>query len=114
MLQVDQYPLPDRSELLASLAKGQHFSKLDLTLAYQQILLDDDSAKSVTLSTHKDCTNADGYRLELHPAPAIFQRTMDTILQVISKMVCYLDDMLVPGKSEAVHLQHLKEVLRRL
>ena len=59
MLQVDQYPLPNLNELMASLAGGKHFTKLDLTAAYQQMVLDDESTKLVTLNTHKglyECT----------------------------------------------------------
>ena len=36
------------------------------------------------------------------------------ILQGIPHVVCYLDDILITGESEAQHLQHLEEVLRRL
>ena len=37
---------------------------------------------------------------------------MDTILQGILYVVCYIDDILVTGTSEADHLEHLEEVLR--
>ena len=59
MLQVDHYPLPNPNELMASLTGGKHFTKLDLTAAYQQMLLDDESTKLVTLNTCKGgCMNA--------------------------------------------------------
>ena len=34
VLHVNQYPLPNPKELMATLAGGKHFMKLDLTLAY--------------------------------------------------------------------------------
>ena len=37
-LRVDQYPLPKPSDLMASLASGMRFTKLDLTSAYQQMM----------------------------------------------------------------------------
>ena len=49
---LDKYPLP-RINLLASLAGGKSFSKLDLAQAYLQILLEDDSKKYTTINTHK-------------------------------------------------------------
>ena len=52
-LQVDQYPLPNPTELMASLTGGKQFTKLDLTSAYQQMLLDSESAKLVTINTHQ-------------------------------------------------------------
>ena len=47
-------------------------------------------------------------------APAVFQRIMDTILQGIPSVICYLDDILITGRNKAEHLLNLEEVLRRL
>jgi len=47
-------------------------------------------------------------------APAIFQRVMDSILQGIPKVLCYLDDILVTGATDAEHLNNLERVLQRL
>lgn len=52
-LDVDRYPLPKPDELFASPAKGQKFSKLDLSQAYQQLLLDKESKKYTTINTHQ-------------------------------------------------------------
>ena len=35
---------------------------------------------------------------------------MDVILQGIPQVCCYIDDILVTGKDDASHLQHLQEV----
>ena len=42
-LDIDQYPLPNPKEIFASLAGGQKFTKLDLSQAYQQLLLEESS-----------------------------------------------------------------------
>ena len=58
-MQVDQYLLRDPSELMASPAGGRQFTKLDLVSAYQQMLLNDDSAKLANINLHKglyECT----------------------------------------------------------
>ena len=39
---------------------------------------------------------------------------MDTILQGMDSVICYLDDILVSGKSEAEHLDNLRKVLQKL
>ena len=44
----------------------------------------------------------------------MFQKVMDTILQSIPGVICYLDDILVSGRDEADHLNHLAAVLERL
>ena len=50
---VDQYPLPNAEDLFATLAGGQTFSKIDLSHAYQQVELDEESQKYLTINTHK-------------------------------------------------------------
>ena len=50
---LDQYPIPRIEELFASLAGGKAFTKLDLSHAYLQILLDVESCRYVTINTHK-------------------------------------------------------------
>ena len=51
-LEVKQYPLPRPEELFASLQGGKHFTKLDLRNVYQQVELDENSRKYVTIYTH--------------------------------------------------------------
>ena len=46
--------------------------------------------------------------------PAIFQKTMDTILQGIPNVLCYIDDILVTGTDDDSPLQNLSIVLDRL
>lgn len=52
-LDVDQYPFPKPEDLFATLAGGNNFSKLDLSQAYQQLPLDAESTKYVTVNTHR-------------------------------------------------------------
>ena len=48
------------------------------------------------------------------PAPAVFQKMMDTILQGMTKVICYIDDVLVTGSNDQEHLANLAEVLKRM
>ena len=114
VLVVDKYPLPKPDDLMAQLAGGQKFSKLDLSQAYQQILLDDDSRKFVTINTHLGLFQYTRVPFGIASAPALFQKTMDTLLQGVPNTLCYLDDILITGKTDAKHLQNLSEVLKRL
>ena len=50
-LEVNQHLLPKSDELFAALS-GVKFSKIDLTQAYQQMVLDKDSRVYVTINTH--------------------------------------------------------------
>ena len=39
---------------------------------------------------------------------------MDSILQGIDGVACYIDDIIITGKTDEEHLEHLEEVLRHL
>ena len=43
-------------------------------------------------------------RCGIASAPALFQRTIETIFQGIPRIVCYLDDILIIGEDDAEHL----------
>ena len=95
VLDVNQYPLPRPEDLFA----GKFFSTLDLSHAYIQILLDDDARQ------HRGLYQYSRLPFAVASAPSIFQRTMDTILQGMDGVICYLDDILVSGKTEKDHLK---------
>ena len=97
---VDQHPLPKPEELFSSLSGGQKFSKIDLSHAYQQMVLEEDSRKYVVINTHKGLYRYTRLLFGIASAPAVFQRTMDTILQGIPNVLCYLDNILITGLSE--------------
>ena len=42
---LDNYPIPKAEDLFATLSGGDKFSKLDMSQAYQQIPLEDQSKK---------------------------------------------------------------------
>ena len=113
-LEVHQYPLPKPDDLFASLARGKHFTKIDLTQAYQQMALDNLSRQLVTINTHKGLYRYTRLPFGVASAPTIFQKTMDTVLQDLPKVICYLDDILVTGSTEEEHLTNVEKVLERL
>lgn len=113
-LQVDQYPLPKPTDLMTCLTGGQQFSQLDLSSAYQQIALDDESAGLVTINTHQGLYEYTRLPFGVASAPAIFQKAMDGMLQGIPHCICYLDDILVTGRTAEEHRQNLEMVLSRL
>ena len=70
---MDTYPLPRIEDLLALLAGGISFSKLDLAHAYQQIKLEEESRKYVTINTHKGLFQYTRLPFGVASAPAVFQ-----------------------------------------
>ena len=108
------YPLPRIEDLFASLKGGQEFTKLDVAHAYLQILLAEASQKYVTINTHRGLFKYTRLPFGVSAAPAIFQRTMESILQGIPGVAVYIDDILVTGRSREDHLSTLDTVLGRL
>jgi len=113
-LQIDKYPLPRPTDLFTCLTGGKVFTKLDLTAAYQQMLLDETSSKLVTINTTKGLFRYTRLPFGVASAPAVFQKTMETILQGMPRVICYLDDILITGRTETEHAKNLEEVLCRL
>ena len=111
---VDVYPLPNVEEMFAVMSGGANFTKLDLTNAYQQMELDEKSRDLVTINTHQGLYQYIRLPFGIFSAPAVFQRTMDTILQGLDKVVCYIDDILLIGVDDDDHLRTLEVVLHRL
>ena len=114
ILQAQQYPLPRIEDIFAHLAGGKKFSKIDLRQAYHQIELEEASKKYLTINTSMGLFQYNRLVFGITSAPAIWQRTMDQILEGTSGVSCILDDMIVTGESDAEHLANLEEVLQRL
>ena len=109
VLEVDQHPLPNPEELFVTLSGGEKYTKLDLSRAYQQIQLDEDSREFVTINTHKGL-----YRPTRARRQFFSQKLPEQVLQGIPMVVCRVDDILVSGKNDQDHLDHLNEVSKRL
>ena len=114
VLSIEQYPLSKPEEIFATLAGGKCFSKLDLSQTYLLVLVDEDSCPYVTVNTHQGLYRYTRLPFGVASAPALFQRLMDTMLQGIPGVTCYIDDILVSGKDEDQLWQSLEEVFRRL
>ena len=70
--QVDTYPLSLVQDILASLANGKSFMKLDLVHMYQQLPLNTDSRQYTTINTHRGLSRYMHLPFSVAAAPAIF------------------------------------------
>ena len=113
-VQLDRYPIPRVEDLFAKLQGGQSFTKLDLSQAYQQLELDEDSKKLVVINTHRGLFRYNRLPFGISSAPGIFQRVMEQLLKDIPSVVVYLDDILITGRTDAEHLATLDRVLDQL
>nr|XP_039270990.1 uncharacterized protein K02A2.6-like [Styela clava] len=97
VLCVDQYPLHTIDDLFTSLAGGQKFSKIDLKQAYLQMEVEEESKELLTVNTHKGLYRFNRLPFGIASAPAIWQRTIEQILNGVPRSKCILDDMLTTG-----------------
>ena len=110
---LDKYPLP-KLIIVCSGSRWNILSKLDLSQAYQQVPLAEKSHKCVVINTHCDLFCYNRMPFGVSSTLGIFQCIMEDLLKDIPRVVVYLENILISGKSKGEHLATLEEVLQRL
>ncbi|KAL0879382.1 hypothetical protein ABMA27_003143 [Loxostege sticticalis] len=113
-LLVEKYPLPTVNELFSKLHGARVFSKIDLSMAYNQCVLDDESQALTCINTHRGLYKYTRLVFGLASAPAIFQRVMENVLSGLEGVLCMLDDVCIFSFDEKSHLNRLNAVFKRL
>lgn len=114
-LEIEHYPLPRIDDLLTGLCDSSIYCVLDLTGAYEQVAVSEESQKYLTINTHKGLFRFRRLCFGVASAPSIFQSIMDRILLLwLPKVKCYMDDILVGGSDYDECKRNLVEVLERL
>ena len=101
-------------DLFASLARGKHFTKLDLSHAYHQLQLNEEAQKLMVISTHKGLFAYKRLQYGLNSAAGIFQRAMENVFKGIPHIAIYLDDILITAPTLEEHFRILELVLNRV
>lgn len=113
-LQDHEYPIPTPEDIFASLSGCKWFSQVDLSDAYMQIPVDQQSAELLTLSTIKGLYSFNRLCPGVKPAAGIFQQAMETILAGVQYVIVYFDDILIATPTISTHIATVREVLKRL
>lgn len=109
-----KYPSPRKEEIFASLEGSTIFSKLDLSNAYNQLTLDENSQKLCTWSTHIGTFKMKRMPYGVKPAAAIFQKKIENLLKDIPNVTNYIDEIIVGGETVKEHVEILGRVLQKL
>ena len=104
------YPLPNPEEVFNKLNGGKVFSKIDLSQAYLQILVEENSSKLLCINTHRGLYKFDGLVFGIKVAPAIFRE----VLSGFDFTFAYLDDIVINSKAKELHRKHLNEVFAQI
>lgn len=110
------YPLPRIQECLDQIGHAKRISKLDLTLGFHQLRLDESSIPKTAFNTRQGKFEYLVMPFGLTNAPATFQTLMNTVLQEYLDrfVVVYLDDLVIYSQSKEEHEKHLELVLTKL
>uniref|UniRef100_H3AHV8 ribonuclease H n=1 Tax=Latimeria chalumnae TaxID=7897 RepID=H3AHV8_LATCH len=81
---IGHYSLSWIEDLLSSPARGQYFSRLDLSNYYFQMSVDDSSRKYQTISTQKGLYQYNSLPLRITSAPVLLQWAMNQLLKGVS------------------------------
>ena len=111
---LDAYPLPKVDELLQHWQEARCFLSWTLHQGYLQLVLEDNSKQFTAINTHCGLFQYNRLPFGVSSAPGIFQRAMDNLLQGMTHVATYMDDILVTAASEQEHLQNLDTVLQKL
>ena len=76
--------------------------------------VEEESQEYLTINTHQGLYRYNRLVFGITSAPAIWQRSMDQILEGVEGTSYILDDMIITGKDDKEHLENLEEVLKRL
>ena len=108
------YPLPSPNEVFTKMSGGKTFSKIDLSDAYLQIPVEEESSKLLCINTHRGLYKFERLAFGIKVAPAIFQQVMDTMLGGLDFSIAYLDDILIKSQDMEQHKQHVHQVFKKI
>lgn len=108
------YPLPRIDDIFATLSGGEQYSKLDLSHAYQQVLLTEESQPMTAITTHVGNFVYKRVPFGIKCIPENFEKLIEETLCGLASTVVFLDDICVTGKNKETHMRNLRAVLKRL
>ena len=110
----DSYPIPALKTFSRKLHGSKIFSVIDLQAAFHNVIIEPSDVPKTTTLTPWGVYVYKRMAFGLSGAPSTFMKLVDTVLQGIDGLFCYLDDFLVHAPDEQTHFQILEQVFDRL
>ena len=110
-IQRERHLQPTIDDLIHDLNGARHFSKLDLSSAYYQLELDEESRQITTFTTHKGLFQYKRLNFGTNSASEIFLHTIQGVFNGIPGCRNISDDIIVFGKTQNEHDKTLEMIL---
>ena len=111
----DAYPMPRVEEVLDRIGRAKFISTMDLSRAYWQVPVDEDSRSKTAFVTEFGLYEFVTMPFGLHGAPVTFQRLMDQVLRGANENSdAFIDDVTVFSSTWVEHGKHLRDTFYRL
>ena len=114
MVKSNHYPLPTPGEILSECNNCAFFSHLNLSDAYLQVEVDDDSKKLLTINTHRGLSKFNRLTPGIKSAPGAFQSIMDQLRPTIEGTKVYIDNITLASNSIVEHKSNLNLLLQKI
>ena len=112
----DGYLMPRVDDSLSALNGAQYFTSLDLTSAFNQIPMDEESKDLTSFSTTEGTFRYKRMPFGLVNGPAVFHRFIDNVMSGLKWNVClvYMDDVLIYSNTAGEHMKAVETVFQRI
>ncbi|CAB0000711.1 unnamed protein product [Nesidiocoris tenuis] len=110
-VEITQHPFPGFEEAFQALRGGKRFTVLDVRSAFLHLPVSSKTSEILTLNTHRGLYRPKRLMFGTSPAPAVWQKFMESILKDAECTVVQ-DDVIITGRNDGEHLKRLEKVLQ--
>jgi hypothetical protein len=114
LLEDDKFEIPRIPDMLATLAGGIMFGEIDLSDAYGQFRIDEESQAYTAFSWNKQQYVFIGAPFGIKHLPSLFQRFISNLFKDMPYVFAYIDNICFSSSSREEHARHAKAILARL
>ena len=113
-INTEAYPLPCIETIFSRVSGAKPFGKIDLSNAYWQIPIDEDSQEVCTVNTTKGLFRVTRLQQGLKNAAAVFPQVIEQVFKGLDGHIGYQDDILIFGRTKAKLKKRYNVVKERL